>query len=392
MDPIYLDHNATTPVDPDVADVYAQQLRESFGNASSVHAFGRDAKVVLENARESIAGFVNCQPSEMYFTSGGTESDNISIIGAARQLKPKRNHIIVAATEHHAVIEPAEYLHEREGFDLDIVPVDEQGYVSPDALRDLVSDKTAIVSTMQANNETGVVQDIKTLAAIAHEKGALFHTDAVQSVGKIAVDVRDLDVDLLTLTAHKIYGPKGIGGLYIRQGIKLTPLFFGGSHEKKRRPGTENVAGAAAFARTLEIAGERMEQDHSRITRLADYFIDEVEQRIPDVRLNSPRDNRIPQTVNYSFGHTEGEALILSLDLEGISASSGSACTSGATEPSHVLSAMNVPRQYALGAVRFSLGRSTTREQIDHVLGVLPGIVERLRSMSPAMNRPGKPS
>ena len=243
-----------------------------------------------------------------------------------------------------------------------------------------------------ANNETGVIQDIKKLSAIAHEKGALFHTDAVQSVGKIPVNVKDLDVDLLTLTAHKIYGPKGIGGLYIRQGIKLAPLFYGGSHEKKRRPGTENVPGAAAFARTLEIAGERLDSDHEQISELADYFIEQVDSRIDDVRLNSPRKNRIPQTVNYSFGHTDGESLILSLDLEGISASSGSACTSGATEPSHVLSAMNVAREYALGSVRFSLGRSTTREQIDHVLKVLPEIVNRLRSMSQTMNRPGNPS
>lgn len=392
MDLIYLDHNATTPVDPEVADIYAEHLRKSFGNASSVHAFGREARVVLENARDSIARFINCQPAELYFTSGGTESDNISIIGAARQLKTRRNHIVVAATEHHAVLEPAEHLHEREGFDFDIVPVDEQGYVPADELRNLVNDRTAIVSIMHANNETGVIQDIKTLAGIAHEKGALFHTDAVQSVGKIPVDVKDLDVDMLTLTAHKIYGPKGIGGLYVRQGIKITPLFFGGSHEKKRRPGTENVAGAAAFARTLEIAGERMETDHGQISELADYFIHEIDRRLQDVRLNSPRENRIPQTVNYSFGHTEGEALILSLDLEGIAASSGSACTSGATEPSHVLSAMNIPREYALGAVRFSLGRSTTREQLDRVLDVLPGIVERLRSMSPAVNRPGSPS
>lgn len=387
METIYLDHNATTPVDPEVVEAMLPYLRGTFGNASSVHFAGRDAKVALENSREQIAEFINCQPAELIFTSGGTESDNMAIFGVMRYLKKRRSHLVIAGSEHHAVLEPAEHLREKEGFSLDILPVDNKGFVSPDSLRKVITDETALVSIMHANNETGVIQDIRALSDVVHEKGALFHTDAVQSTGKIPVDVVELGVDLLSLTGHKIYGPKGTGALFVRQGIKLAPLLYGGSHEKRRRPGTENIAGIVGLAKALEIAGKLMREDHKRFAELADHFIDSLLASIPDCRLNGPRENRIVPTVNISFNGVEGESIILSLDLESIAVSSGSACTSGAVDPSHVLSAMGMSAVEAHGSIRFSMGRSTTREQIDRVLTVLPPIIERLRSMSPLYSK-----
>ena len=383
MDRIYLDHNATTPVDPRVIKAMLPYLGDQFGNASSVHGFGRDAKVALEHSREQVAAVINCEPSEVYFTSGGTESDNIAVLGTAQQIKDRRKHLIVGATEHHAVLEPAEHLVHHEDFQLNLLPVDADGRTSPDQLRPLLTDQTGLVSVMMANNETGTIQDIAALTAVTRDRGILFHTDAVQATGKIKVDVKQLGVDLLSLTGHKIYGPKGTGALFIRQGVKIAPLFFGGSHEKKRRPGTENVAGAVGLAKTLEIAVSCMDDDHQRLGELADYFIDAVTDRIPDLFLNGPRVNRIPPTVNLSFAGIEGESIVLSLDVEGIACSSGSACTSGATEPSHVLVAMGKPKVQSQGAIRFSLGRSTTRDQLDYVVTKLGPIVERLRELSP---------
>lgn len=392
MENIYLDHNATTPVDQQVVEAMLPYLSGQFGNASSVHHFGREAKVALENARETVATIINAAPEELYFTSGGTESDNIAVLGTAFHLRRKRNHLVVGATEHHAVIEPAEHLHDKEGFALDLLPVDGEGFVSVNDLKPLLTDKTALVSIMHANNETGTIQDPAPLSKAAGEVGALFHTDAVQSIGKVPVDVKAMGVDMLSLTGHKIYGPKGTGALFIRRGVKIAPLFYGGSHEKKRRPGTENVAGAVGLARTLEIAEGRRQADFDSITILADRFIDAVAASIADVRmngprLNSPRLNRIPQTVNMSFKGVEGESLVMSLDMKGIAVSSGSACTSGATEPSHVLMAMGIPAIDGQGAIRFSMGRTTTQEQLDYVLAELIPIVERLRSMSPVYNK-----
>jgi len=387
MEQIYLDHNATTPVDPEVADIMSRYFVKEFGNASSVHNFGRNAKVALENAREQIAAFINCEPSELYFTSGGTESDNIAVLGTTYQYKKRKNHLIVGSTEHHAVFEPAEFLHEKENWDLDFLPVNTEGFCTASDLEELLTDKTALVSVMHANNETGTIQDIKTLAQIANSQKVLFHTDAVQSIGKITVDVKELGVDMLSLTAHKIYGPKGIGALFIRQGVKIAPLFYGGSHEKKRRPGTENVAGAVGLARALEIAGKKMEQDHKKLSELSDYFIDKVSSSIADIMFNGSREKRIPQTVNLSFVGIEGESILLSLDLEGIACSSGSACTSGSTGPSHVLTAMGKPKIEAQGAIRISLGRSTTVEQLDYVVEKLIPIIERLRSLSPVYEK-----
>jgi cysteine desulfurase len=387
MATIYLDHNATTPVDPEVVEAMLPFLSGDFGNASSVHQFGRAAKVGLERAREQIAGFINAHPSEIYFTSGGTESDNLALFGTVRRLKARRNHLIVTSTEHHAILEPAEYLHKYEDFDLDLLPVDGEGFADQQKLAELVTDKTSFVSVMHANNETGVIQNTAALAETAKEKGAIFHTDAVQATGKIPVDVKALGVDMLSLTAHKIYGPKGIGALFVRQGLKFEPLMHGGSHEKKRRPGTENVAGAVGLAKALEIAGKCMQADHTRHGELADYFINRLLEIVPETRLNGPRSRRVPPTVNVSFTGIEGESVVLSLDMENIAVSSGSACTSGAVEPSHVLTAMGIPAVTARGSVRFSMGRSTTREQLDHVLTVLPPIVARLREMSPVYKK-----
>ncbi|HOD65293.1 MAG TPA: cysteine desulfurase family protein [candidate division Zixibacteria bacterium] len=383
MDQIYLDHNATTPVDPEVVDAMLPYLSHTFGNASSLHYFGREAKAALERAREEVAAFISCDPGELYFTSGGTESDNMAVLGAAFQRRDRRRHAVYGATEHHAVMEACEYLVHRHGFTADAAPVDSEGFVSPRRLARLVTDQTAVVSIMHANNETGTIQDLKPLVQAAHEKGAWFHTDAVQSCGKIEINVRDLGLELLSLTGHKIYGPKGTGALFIRDGIKLTPLMYGGSHEKKRRPGTENVAGAVGLAKALEIARRRMEEDWIRLSDLADFFIDRVLTTIPHTYLNGTRMGRIPQVCNISFTGVEGESILLALDLEGVACSSGSACTSGATEPSHVLVAMGKDRVVAQGAIRFSLGRSTNREQLDYVLAKLPPIIERLRSLSP---------
>lgn len=382
MESIYLDHNATTPVEPAVVEAMLPYLSDRFGNASSAHSFGRDAKVALEQARETIAESINCQPSELYFTSGGTESDNIAVLGTTYQY-PKKKHLVVGATEHHAVFEPAEYLHRHDGYDLDFLPVDVEGFASAEQLSDLLRDDTVLVSVMHANNETGTVQDLAVLTEVTRARDILFHTDAVQSIGKIDVNVKVLGVDMLSLTGHKIYGPKGTGALFIRQGVKIAPLFYGGAHEKKRRPGTENVAGAVGLAKALEIAEQQREDDFTRLSKLANRLIDKVTAAIPNSFLNSPRNRRIPQTVNMSFPGAEGESIILSLDLKGIAASSGSACTSGATEPSHVLSAMGIPLERGQAAVRFSLGRVTTVEHLDYVVEMLPPIIERLREMSP---------
>lgn len=384
---IYLDHNATTPVDPAVREAMLPYLESCFGNASSVHQFGREAKVALETAREQIAAAINCQPGELIFVSGGTESDNLAVMGTARRLKGKRDHLIVGAAEHHAVLESAEHLHHEEGFELSLLPVDRQGRSNSDLLAAILTEQTSLVSVMYANNETGAVQDIPALAETAHGKGALFHTDAVQAVGKIPVDVQTLGVDMMTFTAHKLYGPKGIGALYVRAGLKIQPLLYGGSHERRRRPGTENVAGAVGFAMAIELCLESMATERARMTELSEYFITGLGSAIPGTRLNSPQENRMTHTVNLSFEGTEGEPVILSLDMEGIAVASGSACTSGATEPSHVLTAMGIDPAIARGAIRFSLGRSTTKAQLDRVIAALSPIVERLRALSPSYQR-----
>jgi len=380
---VYLDYNSTTPVDERVLEVMLPYLKDKYGNASSIHHFGREAKAAIEGAREKVAGILGAEPSEIYFTSGGTESDNIALKGTAYYRQKKKNHIIVSSIEHHAILESAHFL-EKNGFVVDYLGVDKNGLVSPKELKEKITDKTSIVSIMQANNEVGTIQDISRLAAIAREGGAAFHTDAVQAAGKLKIDVNELNVDMLSISGHKIYGPKGIGVIYIRKGHKITPLFHGGHHEKKRRAGTENVQGIVGLAKALELADAARESEHHRLTELAEFFINGVMAKVPNVYLNGPRDERrVPSTINLSFEYIEGESIILSLDMKGIGVASGSACTSGSLESSHVLSAMGVPVELAQGSIRFSMGRFTTKEDLEYTISVLPEIVERLRVMSP---------
>ncbi len=387
MKQVYLDYNATTPLDERVLEAMLPYLKEKYGNASSVHNFGREAKTALEEAREKVAALLNADPSEIYFTSGGTESDNIALKGAAYINQSKKNHLIVSSIEHHAILESAKFL-AKNGFKADYLTVDKYGIVSSEDLKQKITENTSVVSVMHSNNEVGTIQDIAALAGIAKEKGALFHTDAVQSGGKVKLDVKALNVDLLSMSGHKIYGPKGTGIIFIRKGVRITPLFHGGHHEKKRRAGTEDVPGIVGFARALELAENMREQEHKRWTELAEFFIDGVQSKIPDVFLNGPRDERrIPSTVNLSFKAVEGESIILSLDMKGVAVASGSACTSGSLEASHVLMAMGVSAELAQGSIRFSLGRFTTKDDLQYTIDVLPEIIDRLRAMSPLYSK-----
>ncbi len=387
MKQIYLDNNATTPVDERVLDAMLPYLKGMYGNPSSVHFSGREAKAAMENAREQVAKFINADPSEIYFTSGGTESDNIALKGAALLKKDKRNHIIVSSIEHHAILESAHHL-EKEGFKVDYLGVDKDGFVSPDELKDKITDKTSIVSIMQANNEVGSIQDIPSLSAITKEAGAVFHTDSVQAAGKIKIDVDELGCDMLSISGHKVYGPKGIGIIYIRKGKRITPLFHGGHHEKKRRAGTENIPGIVGLGTALELAESLRESEHHRLDALAEFFIDGVMKAVPNVYMNGPRNNRrVSSTVNLSFEYIEGESIILSLDMKGIGVASGSACTSGSLSASHVLAAMSVPIELAQGSIRFSMGRFTTKDDLEYTISVLPEIIEKLRLMSPLYSK-----
>ncbi len=379
---IYLDHNATTPVHPEVLEAMLPFYKEGFGNASSIHSFGREAKVALEESREKVAKLLNADPLEIYFTSGGTESDNLAVKGIAWANRKKGNHIVTSKIEHHAILESCKFL-EREGFEVTYLPVDKYGLADPDELKKNIKKETILVSIMHANNEVGTIEPIEELSKIARENGVYFHTDAVQSTGKIKIDVNSLGVDLLSLSAHKFYGPKGVGAIYIKRGVRLTPLAHGGHHEKARRAGTENVPGIVGLAKALEIANRDMEKEDKRLKNLSERFFEKIKEQISDVYLNGHPELRIPNTLNLSFKGVEGESIILSLDLKGIAVASGSACTSGSLEPSHVLSAMGVPPDLAQSSLRFSFGRSNTFDDIDYVVEVLPEIVSRLRAMSP---------
>ncbi len=382
MRKVYLDHNATTPVHPEVFKAMEKYYVEVFGNASSIHQSGREAKAALETARDSIADLLGCKPAEIYFTSGGTESDNFAIKGAAFANRDKGRHVITSSIEHHAVEASCKFL-EKEGFEVTYLPVDEQGFVDPDDLRNAVRPDTTLVTIMNANNETGVLQDMKSLSAVTKKAGALFHTDAVQATGKIYYQIDDLGCDLLSISAHKLYGPKGSGLIYIKSGTRIQPWNEGGGHERGRRAGTENVVGAVGLARALEIAYRDMQEETERMLFMTTRFYDQAKKIIPDIRLNGSFERRVPNTINLSFKAIEGEAIVLSLDLKGIMVSSGSACTSGATEPSHVLMAMNVPRELAQSAIRFSFGRGNKPDDVDYVIDILAAEVGRLRSISP---------
>ncbi len=382
---IYLDHSATTPVRAEVLSAMIPFFADKFGNASSIHRWGNEAKKAVDHARGCVASLIGAAPAEIVFTSGGTESDNFALRGAAFSNKQKGNHIITSSVEHHAVLHTCEAL-EKEGFEVTYLPVDCYGTVDPEAVRSALRPTTILISIIHGQNEVGTVQPVEAIGKIAQENGVLFHSDAVQSVGKIPVNVDSMQVDLLTLSGHKIYGPKGVGALYIRRGTRLTPQSTGGAHERGLRAGTENVVGIVGLGEACRLAEAEMSRESERLTQLRDRLIEGILTGIPDTVLNGHPRQRLPHNVNVSIKYVEGEALLLSLDLLGIGASSGSACTSGSLEPSHVLLAMGIPHETAHGSLRMTLGRSTTREDIDYVLQVLPGIVAKLREMSPLGN------
>jgi cysteine desulfurase len=383
---VYLDHSATTPVDPEVAELIMTYYTSKFGNPSSIHAFGREAKKGLEDARQQIATLIGAQPEEIVFTSGGTEADNMALIGAALANQKKGNHIITSAVEHHAILDTCKYL-EKQGFKLTILPVDEDGLLSVEAVEKALTPETILVSIMHANNEVGTIQPIEEIGKLLQGKGIIFHVDAVQSLGKIPVNVNDLGVNLLTASSHKIYGPKGVGCLYIRKGTRIQALVHGGSQERKRRSGTENLPGIVGFGKACELAGQRMEADSAMIADLRDRLMKGIFDKIDHVKLNGHPTKRVPTNLNVSFEFIEGESLLLSLDMKGIAGSSGSACTSGSLDPSHVLLSMGICHEIAHGSLRLTLGRENTVEDVDYVLEVLPEIVTRLRAMSPLYDR-----
>jgi cysteine desulfurase len=380
---IYLDHAATTPTDPTVVETMLPYFTECFGNASSIYRLGRAALEALDDGRALVAEVLGCSPKEIAFTGGGSESDNLAIKGAAFAARRagKGQHIITAATEHHAVLHACDYLKDFE-FDVSVLPVDGDGLVSPQQLRDAIRPDTVLATIMYANNEIGTIQPIAELGAICRERGVLFHTDAVQAAGALSLDVNTLNVDLLTLTAHKFYGPKGVGALYVRRGVQLMSQVNGGGQERRRRAGTENVPGIVGFATALRLAEERRPAYVEHCTQLREQLLNGVMELIPDVRLNGHRTERLPNNANFSIAHTEGESLLMLLDQAGICASSGSACTSGSLEPSHVLRAIGLDDEAAHGSVRLTVGKDTTAADIDYVLQVLPPMVERLRSVS----------
>ena len=382
MREVYLDNAATSPVRAEVVDAMMLYFSGIMGNASSLHTVGQKAKRALEQARSAVARALGTESKEIYFTSGGTESDNLAIKGAAYANAERGRHIITTAIEHHAVLSSCHYL-ETQGFEVTYLPVDNQGVVDLDALRDSIRDDTVLVSVMLANNEVGVIQPLAEIAAIAKERGALVHTDAVQGIGKIPVDVDALGVDLLSLTAHKLYGPKGTGALYVRQGTSIVPLRHGGHQERELSPGTENIPGIVGLATALELACEEMVDEGARLARLRDQLEAGLRERIAEVALNGHPELRLPNILNMSFAHAEGESLLLALDTKGIAVSTGSACSAGSTDPSHVLMAMGLGRTRASGSLRFSLGRNNDTKDIDYVLDQLPLIVERLRRLSP---------
>jgi cysteine desulfurase len=379
---IYLDHNATTPVLPEVVEFVKPFFSDFFGNPSSIHWAGRDVRVHYDNAREHVASMVNAKPEEIVFTGCGSESDNHAIKGVAFSRKSRGNHIITTAIEHPAVLNTCRYL-ETVGYRVTYLPVDQDGQIEPDDVRKAIEKETILISVMYANNETGNLLPIREIGAIAREHDVIFHSDMVQALGKIAIDVDSLNVDLASFAGHKVYAPKGVGVLYIRQGLDIENLIHGGHQEGGRRAGTENVIGAIAFGKANEIISHHMDEENKRIDGLRQKLLEGILERIDHVKFNGHRTHRLPNTLNLSFEFVEAESLLIALDLKGIAVSSGSACSSGSGEPSHVLRAMDIPVETCLGTIRLSLGRSNTEEDLDYTLSVLPEIVARLRAMSP---------
>lgn len=379
---IYADHSATTPLKKEVLDAMMPYLTEHFGNASSIYAEGRESKRAVENAREQVAKAIGADAKEIYFTGSGSEADNWAIKGVAKALSTKGNHIISTAVEHHAVLHTLKAL-EKEGFDVTYLPVDEYGQVSAEAVKNAITDKTILITVMFANNEIGTIMPIEEIGKIAKEAGVLFHTDAVQAVGMEEIDVRKMNIDMLSLTAHKFYGPKGAGALYIRKGVKISRLIEGGAQERNQRAGTENVSAIVGLGKAIELATADIDGKKKKLSALRDAYIEKVLSKIPFARLNGHPTERLAGNANISFEFIEGESLLLMLDMKGISASSGSACTSGSLDPSHVLLAIGLPHEIAHGSLRTTFGDSNTMEDVDYIADALVEIVSRLRTMSP---------
>ena len=379
---VYMDNAATTKLSPDVLNAMMPYLTDIYGNASSVHAFGREAREGVEHARNQVAAAINASPDEIFFTAGGTESDNMAIKCVAHKYAKKGKHIITTAIEHHAVLHTCEAL-EKEGYEVTYLPVDEDGLISVELVRAAMRDDTILVTVMFANNEVGTIEPIAEIGALCRERNVLFHTDAVQAVCHIPIDVKAMNIDLMSISAHKFHGPKGIGALYCRKGIVLEPVIVGGAQERKRRAGTENVAGIVGLGAAIERAHKNMAADMARVSALRDKLISGILKDIPHVKLNGHPTQRLPQNVNFSIRYIEGESILLMLDINGIAASSGSACTSGSLDPSHVLLAMGIPHEIAHGSLRLTLSDMTTDEEVDYVLETLTKTVKRLRDMSP---------
>jgi cysteine desulfurase len=386
---VYLDYNATTPVDRAVLDAMMPYFAENFGNASSIHSAGQQARGAVDRARESVAALIGAKPAEIVFTSGGTEADNLAILGAVAASSKQRKHVITTAIEHHAVLNACQAL-ERQGVEVTYIAVRPGGVVDPDDVRRALRPETVLISVMHANNELGTMQPIEEIGQIAAEADVCFHCDAVQSAGKLPLDVNRSTVDLLSLSAHKIYGPKGVGALYVRSGTPLEPQFHGGHHERDRRPGTENVAGIVGLGKATELARQRLAEDVHRIGALRDRLEESFLGLVPAARVNGDATRRVPNTTNLTIPGAGGEALLIALDLQGVACSTGAACSSGAVEPSHVLLAIGLSQVDARSSLRFSLGRLTTAEEVDFALRVIPGVVERLRALSPSPSVPAK--
>ena len=384
---VYLDNAATTALDSEVLEKMMPYLTEIYGNPSNQHhSFGREAVKGVDTARKQVADALNASPDEIIFTAGGTEADNLAIKGILQKYKSKGNHIITTAVEHHAIMHTCEQL-EKDGYDVTFLPVDEFGAVSAEAVENAIKDSTVLVSVMFANNEVGTIMPIAEIGEICRRRKVYFHTDAVQAIGHIAIDVKAMNIDMLSLSAHKFHGPKGVGALYVRRGIGLMPQMTGGAQERKRRAGTENVPGIVGLGAAIEKAAERIAVDMPKVAALRDKLIEGIESTIPEVKRNGHRQNRLPNNVNISIKYIEGESVLMMLDMLGIAASSGSACASASIDPSHVLLAMGIPHETAHGSIRLTLSDKTTEEEIDYVIKTLPTVVERLRKMSPLYNK-----
>ena len=379
----YFDHNSTTPVDPRVLEAMLPHYRDGYGNASSLHSFGQEARAAVEEARRQVAVLLGCQDRDVVFTSGGTEADNLAIFGAVRGIVDRPRHVITTQIEHPAVLNACQQL-ECEGVEATYIPAGPDGLVAPDDVRAALRPTTVLISVMQANNELGTLQPVREIGRVAREARVLFHVDGVQSCGKVEVRVKDLHVDFFSLSAHKIYGPKGVGALYIRRGVQVEKVQYGGRHERDRRPGTENVPGIVGLGAAAELAGHDLPHEANRLAGLRDRLESRLLDRIPESHIHGARARRLCNTTSIRFDHVESEPLLIALDLQGFAVSSGAACSSGAVEPSHVLTAIGLSREQAKSTLRFSLGRQTDADQVDSVVDTLPGIVNRLRALSPA--------